>query len=506
MPIESFLTDATRRYAGKTALVSQGERLDYATLERLSDRLAAHWQAKGLTRGDRVVLLLDNSWQAAMALFACFKAGAIAVPITPLTKAERLATILGDCTPTILVTQARLAGLVETVGPVPLGTLVVDKPSAKLPAADLLDPILQQDASPLPHSGIDSDLALLLYTSGSSGEPKAVMISHGNADAASASVLAYLDARDDDVILNTLPMSHGYGLYQLIMSVRSGATLVLERSFAFPQSIFATIAAEGVTALPLVPSTVATILAQDNLAPGAFPTLRYITSAAANLPVPHIERLKALMPDIRIYVMYGQTECKRATYLPPERLLDKIGSVGIAIPNTEVFLVDPDGQRLPLGAEGELVVRGPHVMQGYWQAPDKTARALRSGDHPWDKLLFTGDIFRTDSDGFLYFIGRKDEIIKSRGEKVAPAAVEAVLLAFPGISEALVFGVPDEVYGEAILAIVVCAQELDEREIVKYCASRLEDYMIPKTILFRNDLPRTPSGKASRRLAAAMLE
>ena len=152
------------------------------------------------------------------------------------------------------------------------------------------------------------------------------------------------------------------------------------------------------------------------------------------------------------------------------------------------------------------MVRGPHVMQGYWQAPDKTARALRSGDHPWDKLLFTGDIFRTDSDGFLYFIGRKDEIIKSRGEKVAPAAVEAVLLAFPGISEALVFGVPDEVYGEAILAIVVCAQELDEREIVKYCASRLEDYMIPKTILFRNDLPRTPSGKASRRLAAAMLE
>jgi acyl-CoA synthetase (AMP-forming)/AMP-acid ligase II len=231
-----------------------------------------------------------------------------------------------------------------------------------------------------------------------------------------------------------------------------------------------------------------------------FPALRYITNTAAALPPAHIARLQELFPATRIFSMYGLTECKRCTYLPPEELPRRPGSVGIAIPGTEAYVVDEQGRRAPPGAVGELVIRGAHVMKGYWADPQATERVLRAGPFPWEKVLHTGDLFRTDEDGYLYFVGRKDDIIKSRGEKVSPKEVENVLYELPGLREAAVVGVPDPVLGMAIKAVVVTDPDyaLSERDVIRHCAARLEDFMVPKTVEFRASLPKSDNGKISR--------
>ena len=315
---------------------------------------------------------------------------------------------------------------------------------------------------------------MLIYTSGSTGRPKGVMMTHRNIEAAATSITTYVENRSDDIILNVLPLAFDYGLYQMLMAVKLGATLVLEKSFAFPQAIFDLMRKEKVTGLPLVPTMAALILQMKDLAPGSFPSLRYITNTAAALPPAHIARLRELFPGVRLYSMYGLTECKRCTYLPPEQLDKRSDSVGIAIPNTEAYIVDDDGKRVKPGDVGELVIRGPHVMQGYWEDEVATAKALRPGYNPWEKVLHTGDLFRCDEEGFLYFVGRKDDIIKTRGEKVAPKEVEAVLHACPGIAEAVVVGVADPILGQAIRAIVVASDpSLGEREVIRHCAQNL---------------------------------
>jgi acyl-CoA synthetase (AMP-forming)/AMP-acid ligase II len=216
--------------------------------------------------------------------------------------------------------------------------------------------------------------------------------------------------------------------------------------------------------------------------------------------------LQELFPGARLYSMYGLTECKRCTYLPPEELRRRPGSVGIAIPGTEAYVVDETGARADAGEVGELVIRGPHVMKGYWENAEATDRALKPGPFPWEKVLYTGDLFRADADGFLYFVGRKDDIIKTRGEKVSPKEVENVLYALPGVSEAAVVGVPDPILGMAIRAIVVGDGRLTAQDVVRHCARHLEDYMVPKEVEFRSELPKSDNGKIARREIAAALE
>ena len=347
---------------------------------------------------------------------------------------------------------------------------------------------------------------MLVYTSGSTGRPKGVMMTHGNIAAAARSITTYLENTTDDIILSVLPLAFDYGLYQLLMTVRLGATLVLEKSFAFPQAIFDKVRTEAVTGLPLVPTMAALILKMQSLEPDFLPSVRYLTNTAAALPVEHIQALRRLFPRARLYSMYGLTECKRCTYLPPAELDRRPGSVGIAIPGTEAFVLDDAGQRLPAGAVGQLHIRGPHVMQGYWRNPEATAERLRPDPETGGVMLATGDLFRTDADGFLYFVGRKDDILKTRGEKVAPKEVEAVLHAHPDVSEAVVFGVPDPVLGEAIAALVVLRHDgVSARELIGHCARHLEDFMVPKYIEFRPSLPKTDTGKVSRLLAAELM-
>jgi long-chain acyl-CoA synthetase len=513
MRVEHFLRESARRSPAKTALVAGGRRLTFAELDGESSDLAALLAERGIARGDRVVVFMDNCWEAVVAIFAVLKAGAVFCPINPSTKADKLAYVIDNCRARGVVTQSRLLPVLddarEKAPSVKL--VVVAGPSGRPDCADvaLLDEARGAAERHSSVAGIDLDLAMLVYTSGSTGFPKGVMMTHQNVAAAATSITTYLENTPDDIVLNVLPISFDYGLYQILMAVKTGYTLILEKSFAFPQAIFARMTAERVTGLPLVPTMAALILQMKDLKAGAFPHLRYMTNTAAALPAAHIRRLQELLPGTTVYSMYGLTECKRCTWLPPAELGRRTTSVGIAIPGTEAYLVDDQGNRLPFGETGELVIRGAHVMKGYWENEQATAKALRPGPFPWEKVLYTGDLFRTDDEGFLYFVSRMDDIIKSRGEKVSPVEVENALYAIPGIKEAAAIGVPDPILGMAIKAVVVqeAGGALTARDIIRHCAGMLEDYMVPKHVEFRDALPKTESGKISRRdVAAQFLE
>jgi long-chain acyl-CoA synthetase len=500
MRVEQFLKDSAQRFPAKTALVAGGRRVSYAELDAMSDRLAAELARRGLKRGDRAVVFMDNCWEAVVAIFAVQKAGGVFSPINPSTKADKLAYVINNCRASAILTQDRLMATVDKA--------LAECPSVtnSIVAGRDFDQALACDA-PLPSMpGIEIDLSMLVYTSGSTGFPKGVMMTHQNVTAAATSIMTYIENTPDDIILNVLPISFDYGLYQVLMAIKAGATLILEKSFAFPQAIFNRLTEEKATGFPLVPTMAALILQMKDLQPGAFPHLRYLTNTAAALPPAHILRLQELFPGTRIYSMYGLTECKRCTYLPPSELAKRTSSVGIAIPGTEAYVVDDNGTRVAPGETGELVIRGAHVMKGYWENPEATDKALKPGPFPWEKVLHTGDLFRTDEDGFLYFVGRKDDIIKTRGEKVSPKEVENVLYALPGIREAAVVGSPDPILGHAIKAVVALAPgtELTEQNIIRHCAKHLEDFMVPKIVEFRDELPKTESGKISRRQVDVM--
>jgi acyl-CoA synthetase (AMP-forming)/AMP-acid ligase II len=256
-------------------------------------------------------------------------------------------------------------------------------------------------------------------------------------------------------------------------------------------------ARERVTVLPGVPTLFSAITGLANLAQFELSSLRIITNAAAALPDEHVRRLRALWPNARLYSMYGLTECKRVSYLPPEQLDVRPTSVGRGMPNQEVWLVDGEGHRLPNGSTGELVVRGSHVMRGYWEKPAETAERLKPGPMSGEVVLHTGDLFRTDGEGWLYFVARSDDIIKTRGEKVAPREVENCIYAIDGVLDCAVIGVPDESLGQAVKAFVTLkpGADLTERGIIRHCLARLESYMAPKFVELVAQLPRTDSGK-----------
>jgi acyl-coenzyme A synthetase/AMP-(fatty) acid ligase len=282
------------------------------------------------------------------------------------------------------------------------------------------------------------------------------------------------------------------------MVFRFGGTLILEPSFSYPGRVLEILQREQVTGFPGVP-TVFSILLNLDLTHVDFSSLRYITNTAAALPTSHIEALRDRFPGVAIYSMYGMTESQRGLYLPPDQISVRPSSVGIPIPGTEAWIEDEEGIRVGPGVVGELVVRGSHVMRGYWGDEEATAQRFRPGPTVGEKVLHSGDLFRTDEDGFFYFVGRQDDIIKSRGEKVAPREVENVLYAFPGVTKAAVVGVDDAVLGKAIKAFLVIAGKAPTAEhVVAHCRQHLEDYMVPHQIEFCESLPETTSGKIAK--------
>lgn len=492
MRVEAFLWRSADRFPDKTAVVCDGARLSYRELADRAAGIARELRRRGLRRGERVVLLLQNSSDTVAGVFGVLAAGGVFSVVNPGTKADKLAYILNNARASALITEPRLAAVAHEAA-----TL---SPSV---TTTLVGPLAFSDAQ-RPLGGIDLDLAMIVYTSGSTGFPKGVMMTHANIDAAATAITTYLEGRADDVVLSVLPMAFDYGLYQTLMCAKLGATLVLEKSFTYPAVVLEKLRSEKVTGFPLVPTLAALLLQMRELRPGLFPDLRYLTNTAAALPPAHIERLRRLFPQAKLYSMYGVTECKRCTYLPPEQLDVRPASVGIPIPGTEAYVVDEAGGRVPAGSVGELVVRGPHVMKGYWENEEATRRALRPGPYAWENVLHTGDLFKSDEDGYLYFVSRMDDIIKTRGEKVSPREVENCVYELGGVREAAVIGVPDPVLGNAIKAVIAAdaGSGLTEREVIRHCAARLEDFMVPKYVEFRGELPKSENGKIARRQIA----
>jgi acyl-CoA synthetase (AMP-forming)/AMP-acid ligase II len=319
---------------------------------------------------------------------------------------------------------------------------------------------------------------------------------------AAGSIAEYLRLDESDRIVAVLPFAFDYGLYQLLMTMLLGATLIVERSFVYPVAVLRRVIEHEATVFPIVPTIGATLLSLHRSGGWTLPSVRRVTNTAAALPPEFITRLPTVFPNALIFAMYGLTECKRVAYLEPERVLEKPTSVGKAIPGTEVFLLAPDGQPVPPGETGVLHVRGPHVMLGYWKQPELTAAMLKPGALPGERILCTHDFFTMDSDGDLYFVGRSDDIIKTRGEKVSPVEIENVLHRIAGVREAAVIGVPDELLGEAIRAFIVLDEgaELTEQHIKRECVTRLEGFMVPRDVVFVTELPKTTTAKVSRRL------
>jgi len=358
------------------------------------------------------------------------------------------------------------------------------------------------------NANIDVDLASIIYTSGSTGDPKGVMLTHLNMISAATSIITYLENVPEDVVINVLPLSFDYGLYQVLMTFKFGGTLVLEKSFVFPYEIVKRMAEEKVTGFPGVPTVFAILLQMKDLKKYDLRSLRYITNTAAALPVTHIRQIRETFPQARLYSMYGLTECKRVSYLPPEELDRRPDSVGRGMPNEEVWLVDDRGNRLGPGATGELTVRGSNIMKGYWGDPEATDRVLRPGPLPGEKVLRTGDLFRMDEEGFLYFVGRRDDMIKTRGERVSPKEVENALYAAAGVAEAAVLPVPDDLLGSAIKAYIVPKEgaSLTDRQLLLHCKKMLEEFAIPKYFEFRDTLPKNASGKIDKLSLKAELQ
>lgn len=505
MLVHEFLRNSARLHPGKVALICGGRRLTYGELDAMTDRLANALVEGGVRRGDRIAIHLHNSVEAVTGIFAALKAGGVFVVVNASTKWEKLKYVLNNCRATALLAEGRVDGfevgqLLQEVSSIKLG-VVCGRHAVSLANGKELrsfDGIqTESPSSPLISNTIDLDLACLIYTSGSTGEPKGVMSDHANVDFATSSIISYLKNVEDDIVINVLPLSFDYGLYQLLMTFKFGGTLVLERSFTYPAQILKRIEEEQVTGFPGVP-TIFTMLLQMDLSTFQLSSLRYLSNTAAALPPSHISQLREKFSWATLYSMYGLTETKRTLYLPPEQLDHRPGSVGIAIPGTEVWIEDEQGNRLERGEIGELIVRGRHVMRGYWEAPEATARRFRPGAIPGERVCCTGDLFRMDEEGYLYFVGRKDDIIKSRGEKVAPKEVENVLHMLPGVLAAVV-GVPDPIIGQAIKAFVVNhGQLMTEAQVIAHCRAHLEDFMVPRYVEFRDELPTTTSGKVSK--------
>jgi len=476
--LHDTLLESAARCPRKVAIIDAGREVTYAELLASACGLAHALRARGIGTGDRVAIREENGVRAAAAVYGTLLSGAAFSLYHPDTKLDRLEYCLEDSGAKALVTSL----------PAPAGAEVVGdwEPAATAPAIDTL-PV---------------DLAALTYTSGSTGKPKGVMMPHRSMVFVAQSIASYLRLSEEDRIFNALPLSFNYGLYQLLMSVMLGTTLVLERSFLYPGQIIKVLTERAATVFPAVPTVFSTLLALHRRNGLTLPGITRVTNAGAALPASLVPELTALFPNALVFKMYGQTECTRISYLEPEELARRPRSVGKAIPGTSVYLLSEEGKPVAPGEVGILHVRGPHLMAGYWNRPDLSAETLRPGPLPGEQVLCTRDRFKMDAEGYLYFVGRTDDIIKSRGEKVSPVEVEDVLHKLPQVRAAAVVGIPDERLGEAICAYVVLASEgaLGEREIRAHCEQHLEGYKVPQLVRFIDKLPVSSNGKVARRL------
>lgn len=489
--VSDILHRAASRWPSKPAIIGQDGQMTYRELLHAVGHVRDWLAGAGVAAGQHVMCAGESDSAMVVALLGVLDYGAVIVPVHPETPQSAAAFLVRDAAPRALCVSAPA---MPTFGALFDGpTLLLstegnhyhrsgDTPPGQAPA-DCLAP----DAT-----------AALMYTSGSTGPPRAVVCPHASVVFAVDAISSVLQYRSEDVVLGTLPFSFDYGLYQVFLTFRAGATLVLAGGAPQVHLLPKLMRDHQVSVLPTNPSTVALLLRSGLLQRIALPAPRLVTSTGEVLPEPHIDGIQELFPRARISPMYGLTECKRVSICPPDAPARPPGTVGVPLPSTSVRVVDQTGHNVPSGDVGELVVRGPNVMAGYWNAPEETADRFRPG-FGGEAELWTHDQFRQDSDGFLYFVGRSRSVIKSLGHRVGPSEVESVIMGLPWVLEVAVVGVPDPLRGEAVIAFVVANSIVSITELQSHCRGHLLSAACPvRFSVQENLLPRTRNGKVDR--------
>ncbi|MDQ3031426.1 MAG: AMP-binding protein [Myxococcota bacterium] len=494
--IEDALWRSAETSAPRPAIATRDRTLTHRELARAASALAREIRDAGVAPGDRVAVFLDKSIESVVAIYGAWIAGAVVVPIHEALKRLQIEHILSDSGARLLITERRRLQRAQA--------LDLAVPRLELDRARVAGRDDAGAAHEHPQPTGPDELAAILYTSGSTGRPKGIALSHANLIAGARIVSRYLGITADERILSVLPFSFDYGLNQLLTVIDRGATLYLQRSHA-PADICRALEAHEITGLAGVPPLWAQLVQRGSPLPTlSLPRLRYITNSGGVFPQPLLARYRRMLPATDIVLMYGLTEAFRSTYLPPAEIDLRPGSMGRAIPETDVLVVDDDGRRCPPGVIGELVHAGPTVALGYWQ--DEAASRDRFRPHPLEpasgaRVVYSGDLVRQDEDGFFYFVSRRDQMLKCFGFRVSPEDVEEQILASGLVHEVAITGRPDEVAGTALVAHVVPSdpERFDAAALVDFCRAQMPSYMVPAEVVVRVGLPRTSSGKLDRK-------
>ena len=516
-----LLPDLIRKSADRdpqaAALTYGSSTLRYDSLASQVESFAAGLMALGIQRAERVAIYLEKRFETVVASFGAPAAGAVFVPVNPLLKAQQVAFIVLDCDVRVLVTSPeRLNTLSSELSACPGLRHVVltdpPRPGAELPAGvqlHLWSDLMQHSGRP-GHRVIDTDMLAILYTSGSTGRPKGVVLSHRNMVAGARSVASYLENRPDDTLLAALPLSFDAGFSQLTTAFHSGARVVL-LNYLLPRDVLRALERERVTGLTAVPPLYIQLASMDWPA-AVNDHLRYFANTGGRMPRETLQALRQRVPAARPFLMYGLTEAFRSTYLPPEEVDRRPDSIGKAIPNAEILVLREDGTPCDADEPGELVHRGALVGMGYWNDREKTAERYKllpgrdAGLQLPEYAVFSGDTVRRDAQGFLYFIGRRDEMIKTSGYRTSPTEVEEVLYATRLVGECVAFGVDHPSLGQCIHVIATPpegSEDLDVEALLAQCRNLMPAYMVPMGVHSRRGpLPRNPNGKIDRKLLA----
>ena len=504
--LHSFITQRARLKPDSIAVIQGQRQVSYLELEQNIARIASFLLRNSVSKGDRVGILSKNSAAYIAAYVGIQRVGGISVDINFQDSSHEIKTIINHCAISVLIVEHTYASVAaEAVRETPSVRIMIEieKLPGGTPGVTEKFPShiryatwgeIQGDGSDndMPALLTGTDIASIVYTSGTTGKPKGVMLSHDNYLANARSIIEYLRLTEHDKVMVVLPFCYSYGKSLLTTHLLAGGTLVLENSFMYPNAVFDKMVEEGVTGFAGVPSTFAIMLNRSNIRNYQFPNLRYVTQAGGAMSPQHARELSLILPNTQVYIMYGQTEATaRLTYLEPDGLLNRPGSIGKAIPGVEIDIVGEEGVSVGNGQEGEIVAQGKNIMVGYWNDPEQTSKVLKEG------RLYTGDIGRKDEDGYLYIVGRRSDMIKSGAHRISPKEIEEVILEMHEVHEVGVVSVPDEILGEAVRAVIVLKEgyEQDVKKVQRYCQTKLASFKIPKEVVFTDDLPKTSSGK-----------
>jgi acyl-CoA synthetase (AMP-forming)/AMP-acid ligase II len=475
------------------ALLYRDQVLTYDDLRAQVETLAGILQARGFQKGDRIGIYCDNAPFFVVAYLATVRAGMCSVHFPPGTDRKLFETVTEAAQMRCVLVQQKYIQFVQKWS---------DETSPELLSQDAVTEMAagsrSQSTLQCPGTDADNDLALLSFTSGSTGIPKAVMVTHRNIQCNSEDIIHYLHLTDQDRVMAVLPLSYCFGLSLLHTHLRVGGSVVLCSSFMFPEKVLDEMETLRCTGFAGVPSTYQILLRKTSFAQRRFSALRYLQQAGGKLPAPMISELIKAQPEVKLFVMYGQTEATaRLSYLEPEMLATKLGSIGRGLPTTKLEVLKEDGTPVKPGSDevGEIVASGPNITHGYWRNPEETARFFVNG------RLHTGDLARVDQDGFLYVVDRARDFIKSAGNRISPQEVEEAISTNQDVLHVAVVGVPDELFGEAIAAFIVPRSHklLDEEQIRGYCNERLPNHKVPQYVYIVDSLPMNEFGKVLKK-------